>query len=459
MDKWLRNNNIIRIVAVLVGLLLWVIVRLDVQNSTGPSQPTTISQTYTNVSVQVIGLDEERFTLMSYEPQRVTLTVVGTASSLRRVNDNYRVLLNLTDVQPGEHLVSLTHEGFPSNVQVVLDPPNVAVKIDEKERKELPVTIELSGAPAEGYTAGEPIVQPDRVNVTVESSLADGVASVVGLVDIGGAKETVRREVRLVALDPDGKEVDIAVTPAVVEVQVPVTSPFKTVPLRVSLEGAPPAGFAVESFAQSVQEVTVYGPQSTLAGISFYDGFGIDLSRITESRTFEFELPRRGDIERVEPAAATATVTIVPAETRTIEGVPLTLNGRRAEYEYALTVPGTEAVDVTVEAAPSVAARLTSGSMAASVDVSGLAPGEHQVQIVYGLPSFVELAEGNALAATIVVTEASEEASAEPDTDGGSEGGNAGGDADGAGESGASAGAGAGNGTGSAVPSGTGANR
>ncbi|HZG77619.1 MAG TPA: CdaR family protein, partial [Paenibacillus sp.] len=231
MDNWLRNNNIIRIVAVVVGLLLWVIVRLDVQNASGPTQPTTVSQTYTNQSVQVVGLDEERYTLLSYEPTKVSITVIGTAAALRRVEiEDYKVILDLTDVQAGEHLVSLTHEGFPSNVQVVLDPPNVSVSLDEKERKEVPVTINIIGSPADGFTAGEPIAQPNRVNVTVSSSLADQVASVVGLIDIDGATESVKQQVKLVALDQEGTELDVAVTPAVVDVEMPVTSPFKTVP-------------------------------------------------------------------------------------------------------------------------------------------------------------------------------------------------------------------------------------
>jgi len=415
MDNWLRHNNVIRVVAVVVGILLWVIVRLDLQNSSGPTEPTTVSQTYTNVEVQVAGLDEERYTLLSYEPARVSLTVVGTASALRRVDINdYRVVLNLADLAAGEHQVSLTHEGFPGNVQVVLDPPNVTVHIDEKERKEVPVSIETIGSPADGYTAGEAIAQPNRVNVTVTSSEADQVAGVVGTIDIAGATASVKQQVKLVAVDQDGQELDVTVTPAVVDVEVPITSPFKTMPLQIALVGETPAGYAVASLEQSASEVTVFAPQAFLNSLEFYDGLQIDLSKLTQTATFEFDIAPKEGVERVEPAKVTVKVTVVPAVVETLTGVPVTLNGGSANYDYRIVVPASGALDVAVEGAPDVIGELSSEDVQAVVDVSNLAPGTYELPIDYSLPSFVETADGAASAVRVEVAPKSDAAAAEP---------------------------------------------
>ncbi|HZG86065.1 CdaR family protein [Paenibacillus sp.] len=429
MDNWLRHNNVIRVVAVVVGILLWVIVRLDLQNSSGPTQPTTVSQTYTNVGVQVVGLDEERYTLLSYEPARVSLTVVGTASALRRVDINdYRVVLNLTDIAAGEHQVSLTPEGFPNNVQVVLDPPNVTVTIDEKERKEVPVSIQTVGSPADGYTAGEAIAQPNRVNVTVISSEADRVAGVVGTIDIAGATASVKQQVKLVAIDQDGQELDVAVTPAVVDVEVPITSPFKTMPLQIALVGNTPAGYAVASFEQSASEVTVFAPQAFLNSLEFYDGLRIDLSQLTETTTFEFDIAPKQGVERVEPAKVTAKVTVVPAVVQTLPGVPVTLNGGSANYEYRIVDPTAGELDVPVEGAPGVIEKLSPRDVRAIVDVSNLAPGMYELPIDYSLPSFVETADGASSIVRVEVAPKSDAASADPAApldDGSVEGGDA----------------------------------
>lgn len=405
MDKWLRNNNIIRVVAVLVGIMLWVIVRLDVQNSNGMSQPTTVSQQYTNVKIEVEGLDEDRYSLVSIQPERVTLTVIGTVAALRRVNvEDYRVVLDLSEALPGETLMSLGTVGFPNNVDVVLDPPNVTVVLDEKERKEVPVTINTVGSPEEGFTAGEPVSNPNRVNVTVTSRNADEVASVVGIVDLNGATETVKRDVKLVALNADGQELDVVISPAVVKVEVPVTRPFKTIPLQISLVGETPPGLAVGSFEQSVSEVTVYAPQSYLDTHDFYPGLTIDLSALNETKTFELEVPLHRGVERVLPDKVTATVTVVPAVKKTLEAVPITMNGKNANYDYRVTAPETNALDVHVEAALDVIANLAPNEVKAVIDVSNFSPGVYELPIDYSLPPFVDLAEDHAETVTVEIT-------------------------------------------------------
>ncbi|HZG57787.1 CdaR family protein, partial [Paenibacillus sp.] len=264
------------------------------------------------------------------------------------------------------------------------------------------------------FTAGEPVAQPNRVNVTVSSSLADQVASVVGLIDIDGATESVKQQVKLVALDQEGTELDVAVTPAVVDVEVPVTSPFKTVPLQVTLEGETPPGFAVGAFEQSASEVTVFAPQAFLNSLEFYDGLRIDLGALSATRTFEFDVPLKDGVERVDPGKVTARVTIVPAVNATLTGIPLTLNGKQEDYEYRVVAPELGAVDVTVEAAQDVIDNLAAEDVRAIVDVSNLPPGVHELPVEYTLPSFVEPSQTSVGTVTVEVTAVSEETTADP---------------------------------------------
>ncbi|MCI3918649.1 CdaR family protein [Paenibacillus sp. TRM 82003] len=417
MDNWLRNNMVIRIVAVLLAVVLWVVIRLDMQTTKSPAQATTVSQTNSNVEINVVGLDEDRFTLLSVEPRRVSLTIIGTVSALRKVNieQDYQVTLDLSDALPGETLMPLRYSGFPSNVEVVLDPPNVLVSLDEKQRKEVPVTINTIGSPADGFTAGEPIVQPNRVNVVVESSLADEVASVVGLIDIDGATESVKQQVKLAALNANGTELDLEIAPAVVDVEVPITSPFKTMPLQVQLEGSSPPGYAVSAVQQSASEVTVYAPQAYLNSLEFYDGLRVDLTTHQETKTFEFEVPVKEGVERVEPSTVSVTVTIVPAETVAIEAVPLTMNGMSEDYEYRFVTPEVGELDVPVEAAPEVIRDLDAEDVRAFVDVSNLPPGTYEVPVNYTLPSFVDRGEDVVANVTVEVSAKSEEASVGPE--------------------------------------------
>jgi YbbR domain-containing protein len=398
MDKWLKNVNFIRIVAVMVAILLWVIVRLDFQSANTSAQLTTVTQKYLNVSIQTENLNGNQFIIRSLNPDKITLTIVGTASALRRVNiRDYQVVADLTNVVEGEQTVNLSARGFPSNVDVMIEPQAIQVTIDELQQKEIPVTINVTGNPADGYKVGEPVVEPNRVNVTVTSSSADEVASVIGNIIVRDATTTVNEQVRLIALDQDGEPIDVTITPAVVSVQVPITSPFKSVPLQITPIGATPPGLAVETFTSSVPAITIYGMQSTLDALQFYDGLSIDLTQLTEAKTYEFELdiPLKPDLERIEPDKVTVTVKVSLAVKRTFADLEITLNGQNEANEYRLLEPESSKLDIIVEAAADIASNLSSTNIRALVDVNNLQPGMHTLPINYNLPTMVEIAEGN----------------------------------------------------------------
>ena len=59
------------------------------------------------------------------------------------------------------------------------------------------------------------------------------------------AQAAVTKQVRLQAFDKDGKEVTLNINPSVVDVEVPITSPFQTIPLQMKINGDPPKGFAI----------------------------------------------------------------------------------------------------------------------------------------------------------------------------------------------------------------------
>ncbi|WP_274364701.1 CdaR family protein [Paenibacillus thermotolerans] len=405
MDKWFNNNNVIRVVAVVLGILLWVIVRLDVQNSTTGASPSLTSEKITNASITVVGLDENRYSIISIDPKTVNVEINGSASAMRKVSTrDYKIELDLSSVEPGEQLVPVRATGFPKGVEVNIDPPNVYVTVEEKQRKEIPVAINVTGTPAEGYTAGEPIVEPNRVNVTVSGTMAEKLDKVVGEISVDGATSTVKQQVKLAALDKKGDPLDVVISPPVVDVEVPVSSPFKTVPLQIKLNGDPPAGYAVGAFEQNVSEVTVYGKQAYLNSLEFYDGLSIDLSGLTQTTNYEFTIPMHEGIELVSPTAVTARVTIVPSTTATLNDIPLSVNGKSEEYSYKLVTPADPTFNVTIEAAPDIAATLTKDDVKAIVNVSNMPAGVHQLPVEYNLPSFVKAASGNVQHVTLEIT-------------------------------------------------------
>jgi YbbR domain-containing protein len=381
----------IRLLAIVVGALLWVIIRIDVQGSLQPLQGTTYSENYFDVAVQVKQLNETRFSLRSIQPQKIALTVTGSQTALGRVSiRDYEVFVDVAKGVPGEQRVQLQTRGFPSDVNVQLDPSSVVVFLDEKQRKEMPIDIELSGNAKNGYAVGVPIVAPNRAIVTVTQTSSNDVVRVFGRVALNEGEETIETPVPLVALDKDGKPLDVSISPSVVNVKVPITSPFRTVPLQVSLIGTPPAGTAIVRVDQQPSTVTVYGDQEAVEQMSYYPGPELDVSAFTKTTQVTLPIAATERIARTEPASVSVTVEMEQATTMQIADVPIAIVGKNEAYvlEWGSKERGKRTVSLTM--AQSRSKNIDNNVVQAFVDVTNVPPGEHVVPIDVRVPPYVQ---------------------------------------------------------------------
>lgn len=422
MDKWLRNTNVVRIIALLVGILLWFIVHIDDQVRENPgSTPTPyVNSTIYDVSIKTIGLDTQQFKLVGVEPQTADITVTGRKNSLEKVSTkdgNSRLLADLSEVTPGPNRVPIQALGFPEGVTVTLmDPMYVEVTVEQIEKKEVPVRIDVTGVPGSGFKAGEPVVNPNQVHVTAPKSVLDQIVAVRAAVDIDGAVEAVSAEPKLEAIDANGQVLEeAAIVPTTASVDIPITVPFKTVPLQIRLIGQPPEGYSVASYEQSINEITVYGPEAVLDSLTIYDGLDINLSLLTSSKSYTFNIPIKDEIEQVYPASVDVQLTIVPSETRTFENVPIRLNGANVDYDTVIIEPEGGTIDVTVEGAPANLNNLEAGDLEAIVDVSNLPLGTHERELRINLPVFLKIGSETTRSITIEVRNKTEDADATPD--------------------------------------------
>ncbi len=109
----------------------------------------------------------------------------------------------------------------------------VTVPVTSLPSGDLPVNINLTGKPAEGYQVGQILVEPAYVQVTAPQQVIDNLAAVYSLkVDISGVTEDVEREVVLVL--PDGAT---SVQPDRVHITVSI-EPLEEEPLPVPAEEA-----------------------------------------------------------------------------------------------------------------------------------------------------------------------------------------------------------------------------
>jgi YbbR domain-containing protein len=158
-------------------------------------------------------------------PRPVTVTLRAPQSVWTRLTSvNVQVVADLSRLGPGPHQISLQlkTEVHPVLVEKI-DPSQIEVTLEPPASKRMGVQIRLSGTPAAGYSLGTPASSPDFVAVDGGQSQVEGVASVVGSVDVEGMRADLDRQVALQALDAAGQVVSgVTLDPGALQVSISV---------------------------------------------------------------------------------------------------------------------------------------------------------------------------------------------------------------------------------------------
>ncbi|RAP73526.1 YbbR-like domain-containing protein [Paenibacillus montanisoli] len=410
MDKWLSHPTAIKVISLMIGILMWAVVHFDSEKTPNTVATLTETQEIDAVQVKPIGMDDKNYALRLLDPGAVHLTVRGSRSDflIASTSNDYEVTVDLSQALEGRRVLPVK-VNLPRGLELIdVSPSSVTVVLERIVTKEYEVSLKIDGTPGKGYKIGQPVVKPNnRVHVTLPKDQMTLVDSVGGTISVEGEEETVNdKKVKLVAYDKDGNELtDAIISPSVVEVEIPITKPFKKLPLQVGFTGSLPDGLAMSSFSQSIDQITVYGPKDVLDKYDYYDGITIDLSKLKESGTMELDIPPMEGIANVDPQKISFDYKIVPAETKVMSHLPVKMIGLSEGLNAKVTLPLNGMVDAIVKGASNVLAKLEGKDVQLIADLTGLGPGSHEVPLEMHLPRFVEQAPNAPITITVEITD------------------------------------------------------
>jgi len=402
VDNLLGNKKYVAVIALLIGILLWLGVNL--QQKTFNDYSSTAERTQRIKNVQIVPkYDKNQVYIAEMSVQTVDVVVRGKDSQLNKVNtEKAHIEVDLTKVGKGEYKLPLVEVGFPVDVIEII-PSQITVVVDDLQKVEMPVEIDAVGKPAEGLKVGETVVKPNRVHVTLPTSWVDDNIKVKGKVNVEGAKENINSQVKLVAVDKNGKELDLAITPNVVDVEVAITKPFKQVPLQIKLSGEPPSGYAISKVTQSVDKVRVFGEQSILDALEFYEGPQINVQGLTETKEYTVELPIKNKISLVDPAKVTVKVEITPSITKTVDNIGIKTIGLNDGFTTKVISPADGKISLPVEGTPDRITTIQSKDVQAIIDVTNLPAGVHEVPVSFNLPPYIKNIQQQEMRVTVEI--------------------------------------------------------
>lgn len=282
-----------------------------------------------------------------------------------------------TDGSSVEVPVSLN--AVDASVDIVdYQPKTVNVFLDPVVSETRPVTVDRGQVP-EGLTIGPPQVDPQSVTVTGGRSLVSTVQSVVARVIIDASGLNVDEDVDVVPLDDTGQIVTgVQVAPNRAHVRIDVAQDLSTaqLPVRVTLAGTPADGYEIESLSVRPLSVTVSGEAPVIARLSGVDTAPVDIGGKNADFDTQVALDVPQDVTIDGDTDVMVHVAIAPSQaSRTLE-VGLQLLGADPQTQYQLGQPSV--LVILTGPAPTLDA-LSPEDLTATLDVTGLSPGSHDV--------------------------------------------------------------------------------
>ena len=306
---------------------------------------------------------------------------------------SFRATVDLSSVDPrvAPQSLSVKVEAIDPRISILdWEPKRVNVQSDKIVTRSVPVVVDRGVVP-DGLDIREPVLSVSEVVVRGPESVVRRVERAVARVRVDPTGLDINQEVELVPVDVTGAELSpVDLEPAAVRVRIAVFANRQTrsLPVNPVVTGTPAFGWEVASVNVDPLVVLVEGDADELQPLVKLDTLPVSVAGAsgTVEATIDFDLP-----DGVLPLGVeSATVSVVLRQvngTRTFE-TGIALVGARSDVTYD---PAVDVVIVTLGGPLADLDRIDAASLVATIDVSGLGPGQYDLPVAIGLPAGVSL--------------------------------------------------------------------
>ncbi|AZU59993.1 CdaR family protein [Neobacillus mesonae] len=397
MDKLMDNPWFIKVLALVLAILLYSSIPHPGKKLTDVYVPGE-EKTETIADFPVKAYYDTENLVVSGIPDTVDIQLKGpithiqTAKALR----NFEVYVDLRDAQIGRQKVKFQVRDLSDKIKATVKPEFIYVTVQEKVTREFKVDAEFSRSQiADGYTAGQPIVEPNNVKITGAKSLVDRISYVKATIEEGQKlNETISRNAEIQVLDKNLNKLAVTVEPATVKVTIPIKENSKKVPISVVQKGTPQEGVTIDKIEPETREAVISANDDVLKNIDSVR-VEVDVSKITDNTTLNLPVIISNGVIKVSPQMVKVKVTVskaeettvTQAEETTVTKVPIKLRGLADNYDAEMDDPNNQMINILVNGPSAALKSIGPKDFDVFVDLSNLDEGSHEVNIHVEGPS------------------------------------------------------------------------
>jgi YbbR domain-containing protein len=374
--RWFLSYLPLVLLALLLAMLAWV-------TAAEEADPTSTDRFLQVIPVEVHGLAED-------------MVIVGDVNAWTQVTirapesvwdalsaDDFGASINLTGLEAGVYHVpidvTISEERSPLEIMII-DPQTIAVELQRRIERTVPVNIPVEGEPALAYLTQTKIITPEMVTISGPSSYVAQVIEAGASASVQGAQADVEETLALQALDVDGQPVPyVAITPAVAQVYIPVElkEDYRTLTVKPVREGLIAYGYTITGFSVYPESVTVSGAPEIIEALpGFIETAPVSVEGAQDDVVAHPRLNVPADVAlvpgqqvtvtyHVEAIRSSLTTEVTPTLQNLAPGFTATISPATVEVFLSGPLPKLEAVQV--------------GDVRVVIELFELEPGTHQI--------------------------------------------------------------------------------
>ena len=356
------------------------------------TKSTTISETSAEVlyNQKVNAIYNEEAYVIEGIPETVDITMIGRKADLYLAKQLpvETVDIDLKDLKPGTHEVSLKYRGAIDSVSYKIDPSIATVIIYSKMSEVRTLTADVVNQDKLNSKLSISSVELDRKEVIIKGPQykLDKVATVKALVDISkidnpevGTMEL--SDIQLIAYDMKGIIIDVEIVPTTVKATIEIVSPSKVVPIKIVPNGDVAFGKAISKITSSIESVTIYGDENTLADIKSIE-VPVNVDGLSDEKKYTLTIKKPSGVREISETSTTVNITVESETSKEIENIPIDYVNLNDAYSPNAPTEEDKYVTVVVKGVKSVIDEIDADDIKVYVDLKNYGPGTHDVDIV-----------------------------------------------------------------------------
>lgn len=379
LDRMLQSNLSIKVLSFMLAIILLLTINGSITNIfTAPNGGDYLY----DVPIEVEGLQSD-YDVVGL-PETVNVALVGPSLDIytTKISGNYEVVADFSSLGEGEHTIELKSEGFPNNLQVMIVPQTVTVRITQKVTKTFELGYDFINEDKmdEKYSVSVESMEHNAVEVQGSQDDIDRINSVMAMIDLDGVSKNFEQDAKIHAYDRSGEEVDVEIIPKTVKVNCEVSSYSKEVPITPTYTGQFASGYGLENITLSKDTVRIYGKEELLNSINEVH-VGIDISNVSSNKTYErLQITGTENINKLEFDTVDAQIEVGPTTTTTISDIPINVINNENNYKVNFA-SGQDKASVTLEGTSNMLSTLTTSDFNVTIDLENLKSGRNTVKV------------------------------------------------------------------------------